>query len=175
MENRNTTELPFWLCPECGKKISKSIKDCPYCRNNSKRNVATENRTPQSSSDKNELFEPCNTSKSSQVENDKSEDREITTSERFSINAVLFVIVFVILTGLEKFLSGAKYGSGMDLYYSAVVFQALVFGGFCSFIGNQKGRSAGNWFVLGFLFSIIALLALIAVPNEIKNSNASSN
>ncbi|MDP2035913.1 MAG: tetratricopeptide repeat protein, partial [Ignavibacteria bacterium] len=42
--------------------------------------------------------------------------------------------------------------------------QALVFGVFCYFVANEKNRNARDWFLLGFLFSIIALLALMAVP-----------
>lgn len=52
---------------------------------------------------------------------------------------------------------------------SAVVFiifvlQACIFGGFCSYIAGQKGRGRGNWFILGFCFSFLAVLALIAIP-----------
>ena len=45
-----------------------------------------------------------------------------------------------------------------------LIIQGVVVGLFCSYIANAKGRSGLNWFVLGFLFSILALLALIAVP-----------
>jgi hypothetical protein len=44
------------------------------------------------------------------------------------------------------------------------LFQALVFGSFCSFIASEKNRDFAVWFFLGFLFSFIALFALIAVP-----------
>ncbi len=40
----------------------------------------------------------------------------------------------------------------------------LVFGGFCAFIGSQKGRSTLGWFISGVLFGFLALIAVIAVP-----------
>lgn len=45
-----------------------------------------------------------------------------------------------------------------------LVIQAFVFGFFCSYIAKEKGRSSGSWFFLGLCFSILAVLALIAVP-----------
>lgn len=44
--------------------------------------------------------------------------------------------------------------------------QAIVFGAFCAFVAGQKNRGRGNWFILGFLFSFLSLLALIAVPKN---------
>jgi len=44
------------------------------------------------------------------------------------------------------------------------VIQAFVFGFFCGYIAQEKGRSYGSWFALGFFFSILAVFALIAVP-----------
>ena len=52
----------------------------------------------------------------------------------------------------------------MEVVLIALVFQALVFGFFAGYIAGEKGRSFGTWFVLGFFFSILAVLALIAVP-----------
>ncbi|GEM_PF-3175313 len=40
----------------------------------------------------------------------------------------------------------------------------LVIGAFSSFIANEKNRNGFNWFLLGVVFNIIAMLALIAVP-----------
>jgi hypothetical protein len=48
--------------------------------------------------------------------------------------------------------------------------QGVIFGGFCSFIAGQKNRDAAGWFVLGLLFSLVALLALVAVPPVDKAS-----
>lgn len=52
----------------------------------------------------------------------------------------------------------------MEFVLIAFILQALVFGFFAGYIAREKGRSFGSWFVLGFLFSILAVLALIAVP-----------
>ena len=46
----------------------------------------------------------------------------------------------------------------------ALLIQGIVFGFFCGYVAGQKGRSTVTWFVLGFLFSFISLLALIALP-----------
>ncbi|MBA4312191.1 MAG: hypothetical protein C0417_06135 [Chlorobiaceae bacterium] len=46
--------------------------------------------------------------------------------------------------------------------------QAIIFGSFCAFIAREKNRYSIGWFFLGFLFSLIALLALIAVPTAPK-------
>ncbi len=40
----------------------------------------------------------------------------------------------------------------------------LVIGAFSSFIANEKNRNGINWFLLGIVFNIVAMLALIAVP-----------
>lgn len=44
--------------------------------------------------------------------------------------------------------------------------QALAFGFFCAYIAREKGRGQGNWFLLGFLFSFLAVLALVAIPRR---------
>lgn len=41
-----------------------------------------------------------------------------------------------------------------------------VIGIFCSYLADQKGHSGSAWFVLGFLFSFLALLVLIGLPSE---------
>jgi len=40
----------------------------------------------------------------------------------------------------------------------------LVLAFFCSYIAGQKNRDRGGWFVLGFLFGILALIAIAGVP-----------
>jgi hypothetical protein len=47
--------------------------------------------------------------------------------------------------------------------------QAIVFGVFCSYIAAEKGRPGSSWFWLGFFFSLLAVLALIAVPKLVVN------
>jgi hypothetical protein len=54
----------------------------------------------------------------------------------------------------------------MEFYVAVFLFQATVVGLFCAWIAQQKRRNALNWFVLGLLFNLIALIALIAVPNS---------
>lgn len=46
-----------------------------------------------------------------------------------------------------------------------IFFQALLFGLFCSYIASQKNRSGGVWFIFGFLFSVLALIAIASVPS----------
>ena len=45
--------------------------------------------------------------------------------------------------------------------------------GFCAYVAKAKNLNRTNWFSLGFLFSIIALIALIGLPvgehNKIQN------
>ncbi len=52
----------------------------------------------------------------------------------------------------------------------------LVIGAFSSFIANEKNRNWLNWFLLGIVFNLIAMLALIAVPalprNKVENKKA---
>ena len=40
--------------------------------------------------------------------------------------------------------------------------QGVVLGAFCAYLATQKNRDAGTWFVLGFLFSVFALIAIAA-------------
>ena len=42
----------------------------------------------------------------------------------------------------------------------------LLFGGGCSIIAINKGRSAGGWFILGFLFGPFALIAALVVSKN---------
>jgi len=52
----------------------------------------------------------------------------------------------------------------MQEFWLVLLVQAIIFGGFSSFIAREKKRNATNWFILGFLFSLLAVLALIAIP-----------
>jgi hypothetical protein len=58
----------------------------------------------------------------------------------------------------------------MEAIWLLVIFQGIIFGAFSSFVAKQKNRGAITWFLLGFLFSFIALLALIAVPKIDKKA-----
>jgi hypothetical protein len=62
----------------------------------------------------------------------------------------------------------------MEFLLIGVFIQAIVFGIFSGYIGSQKGRSGFTWFFLGLFFSLLAILALIALPKagqESTNSN----
>ncbi len=50
----------------------------------------------------------------------------------------------------------------------------IICAGFSSYIANQKNRSATNWFVLGLLFGIFALISIAAIPS-IPKINTGSN
>jgi hypothetical protein len=74
-----------------------------------------------------------------------------------------------------SYLSKLKGDFVMDLFVF-VFLQALICGGFCAYVASQKSRNVLSWFILGFSFSFIALLALMAVPtlsNETKRSRVS--
>ena len=48
---------------------------------------------------------------------------------------------------------------------------AIICGFFSSFIAKEKNRDSKDWFWLGFLFNIIALLASIAIPVLLKKES----
>jgi hypothetical protein len=145
MEHQNTPKADFWVCPKCSRKISIKLAECHYCRNSTKSADLPQSKT-------NTTFE-----------------KSISTFEQFIMFAFIIGFIYAVMSGIEKLFSSVEETHD-KIFFASVILQAFVFGGFCSFIGNQKGRNAGNWFVLGFLFSIIALLALIAVPNEHKDN-----
>lgn len=68
----------------------------------------------------------------------------------------------------------------MSFVLFVLLVQGLIFGFFCAYIASQKNRDGLSWFLLGFLFSLLALLALIAVPvveqikPDLKNTNLST-
>ena len=45
-----------------------------------------------------------------------------------------------------------------------LLIQAFIVGLFSAYIAGQKQRSVGNWFFLGFFFSILALL--VGIPEQ---------
>ena len=53
--------------------------------------------------------------------------------------------------------------SGLLVFF---LLQAVVFGGFCSWLAKEKDRDRVGWFMLGALFSLIALIAIAAVPKS---------
>lgn len=47
---------------------------------------------------------------------------------------------------------------------------SIIFGGACAIIAANKNRDPLGWFVLGFLFSIIALIVIAALSPAEKSS-----
>ena len=56
----------------------------------------------------------------------------------------------------------------MEIFLLLLVYlgSGVVIGAFCAFLADQKGYRGGAWFFLGLLFSFLALLVLIGLPNE---------
>tara|TARA_Y100001960_G_scaffold5426_1_gene5664 strand:- start:157 stop:780 length:624 start_codon:yes stop_codon:yes gene_type:complete len=52
----------------------------------------------------------------------------------------------------------------MEVIIAIILYNALVSAGFCYFIASQKGRATEIWGTLGFLFGILALLAIVGLP-----------
>ena len=50
------------------------------------------------------------------------------------------------------------------IFLLALIVQGTLVGLLCSYVAGQKHRSKGNWFLLGFFFSLLALIALAAIP-----------
>lgn len=48
----------------------------------------------------------------------------------------------------------------------AILIWSIIFTIACGYIANEKGRSAGAWAMLGFLFGLIALLIIICLPDR---------
>lgn len=56
-------------------------------------------------------------------------------------------------------------GSGaMDGLLVLYVVYCVIFGGVVAFIGHQKNRSGFGWLLAGFLFGVLALVAVCACP-----------
>lgn len=52
-----------------------------------------------------------------------------------------------------------------DFFFFSVLAQGILIGFLCAYVAGQKNRGRGNWFILGFLFSVLALIALAAIPS----------
>jgi hypothetical protein len=46
----------------------------------------------------------------------------------------------------------------------------LAIGAFCGFIAKEKNQNENAWSILGFFFSIIALLAVVGLPTRQKSN-----
>ena len=54
----------------------------------------------------------------------------------------------------------------MDSIWFVFLVQGLLFGFFTSFIAKEKGRDPAGWFFMGLFFSLLAILALVAIPRQ---------
>lgn len=61
------------------------------------------------------------------------------------------------------------------MFFFILFLQGLAFGGFCAYLAGQKNRDGFGWFLLGFFFSILALIAIAASPNLAAPQDANSN
>ena len=46
------------------------------------------------------------------------------------------------------------------------IFLFVITGAFCSAVANEKGYNAFWWFILGFLFNLVALIAVVGMPDR---------
>jgi len=56
----------------------------------------------------------------------------------------------------------------MEFLFFIVIVQGILVAMLCSYVAGQKNRSKENWFLLGFFFSLLALIALAAIPSLSK-------
>jgi hypothetical protein len=52
------------------------------------------------------------------------------------------------------------------VFWIILVLFWLVCAGLSAYIAGEKGRDGGSWFVAGLFLGILAILALIAIPDE---------
>jgi|TARA_B110000240_G_C13107503_1_gene286949 hypothetical protein len=67
------------------------------------------------------------------------------------------------------------------LIWSVIMIQGIIFGSFSAFVAYEKSRHFGLWFLNGFLFSLVALIAICGLPrikplsqDTVNNSNDTS-
>ena len=69
----------------------------------------------------------------------------------------------------------------MGFAFNTIIFlilvQGAIFGSFCAFIATDKNRDSIGWFLLGFCFSFLPLLALVALSRleDTEPSHTSDN
>jgi len=52
------------------------------------------------------------------------------------------------------------------MFFIVLIVVCLIAGYFCSMVANEKGYRESSWFVLGFLFSLPALIAVAGLPDR---------
>ena len=68
----------------------------------------------------------------------------------------------------------------LEQFFWAMVFcSSVIFGGFSGWLASEKNRESGSWFVLGFFFGPVALIALGFSPDlepvAYKTSDTTTN
>jgi len=51
------------------------------------------------------------------------------------------------------------------------IIQGIIFGVFCNWLAKQKGYDGLIWFLLGFLFSFLALIAIAGAPTKVDKDS----
>jgi len=46
----------------------------------------------------------------------------------------------------------------------AIIAQAVISGGLCAYLADQKGYGTGAWFLVGFFFGVLGLIACAGLP-----------
>jgi hypothetical protein len=65
-------------------------------------------------------------------------------------------------------------GNGGPLFFFIVfVVVGVIFGGFTGWVAEENGRSGLTWFVLGFLFTFLALISLAIAPTKRRDERRS--
>jgi hypothetical protein len=60
------------------------------------------------------------------------------------------------------------------MFLFLLLIQGLAFGGFSAYLAGQKNRDAFGWFLLGFIFSILALIAIAASSSLADEKSAAA-
>lgn len=52
----------------------------------------------------------------------------------------------------------------MDVFWTILLIQSIASAGFCAYLAHQKNRNIQAWLFLGFLFGLLALITIAALP-----------
>jgi RNA polymerase subunit RPABC4/transcription elongation factor Spt4 len=59
----------------------------------------------------------------------------------------------------------------MELILLLLLIANGIFAFFCSYVAEQKKLDPINWFILGFVFNFLALIALVAIPTKVASQS----
>ena len=107
----------------------------------------------------------------------------LTASSNMQINAQVSNEEFSELKGKVELLESQNFSLRNEINnqnnklqaevrsYAPSALVLFLFGAFCALWAQNTGRSAWTWFVLGFIFSVLTVIALlISNSNDIKNN-----